>query len=195
MQVVQAYSSFSDSELADIFAEGDDKAFTEIYNRYFGILYVHAFKILGNEDEAKDILQELFSSLWVRRQDLRLTGNLSSYLYAAVRNKMFDLLAHKKVASKYTDSLRRLAGTSYLITDHRIRERELKILIEKEIAALPAKMRHIFELSRKEYYSHQEIAHKLNLSEQTVRTQVKNALRILRVKLGTFLFSILLLIN
>jgi RNA polymerase sigma-70 factor (ECF subfamily) len=104
-------------------------------------------------------------------------------------------LQHKKVENKYTDSLKAFMEAGYVITDHRIRERELSSQIEKEIAALPKKMRIIFELSRKSHYTHREIAHELNISEQTVRTQVKNALRILRVKLGALLSLIFFSVN
>lgn len=192
MRVIEPVISLSDSELLDSLSVGDEKAFTEIYNRYFGLLYVHAYKILGNEDEAKDLVQDLFSSMWTRRQSIDLTGSLSSYLYSSIRNKVFDILQHRKVESKYIDSLKVFDSKGYVITDHRIREKELNAQIEKEIAALPAKMRIIFEMSRKSYYTHREIAHELNLSEHTVKTQVKNALRILRVKLGTLLSLIFL---
>lgn len=185
--------SLSDSVLLDRLSGGDERAFTEVYNRYFGLLYVHAYKILGNEDEAKDTVQDLFSNLWTRRKTLTVTGSLSSYLYTAIRNKVFDVLQHRKVENKYADSLKAFMEDGYLIADHRIREQELSAQIEKEISALPAKMRAIFELSRKSHYTHREIALQLNLSEQTVKTQVNNALRILRVKLGT-LFSLLLLL-
>lgn len=176
--------SLSDPDLLERLSGGDEKAFTEIYNRYFGILYVHAYKILGNKDEAKDTVQDLFSNLWIRQESLCVTGSLSSYLYSAIRNKVFDILQHKKVENKYVDSLKAYIEKGYVITDHRIREQELSAQIEKEIAALPKKMRTIFELSRKNHYSHREIANELDISEQTVKTQINNALRILRIKLG-----------
>lgn len=188
MRAILPDVSLSDSELLELLAQGDKSAFTTIYNRYFELLYIHSFKILGNEDEAKDVLQDLFSSLWTRREQILLTGNLSAYLYTSVRNKIFDTLSHKKVVRRHSDSLKVFAEKGYVNTDHRIRERELTALIEKEVAALPPKMRHIFELSRKENYSHREIAQQLKVSEQTVRTQVKNALKVLRVKLGALFF-------
>ena len=187
MRVIEPVLSLSDAELLDNLTSGDVKAFTEIYHRYFGVLYVHAYKILGNDEEAKDAIQDVFSSLWTRRESITVSSSLSSYLYTSVRNKVFDIFQHRKVETKYTDSLRTFIDTGYVITDHRIREKELSAHIEKEIAALPAKMRLIFEMSRKSYNTHREIAQELNLSEQTVKTQVNNALRILRIKLGTLL--------
>jgi RNA polymerase sigma-70 factor (ECF subfamily) len=68
------------------------------------------------------------------------------------------------------------------------------LIIEKEIADLPAKMREVFELSRKTFLSHKEIAGQLDLSEKTVRNQVNNALKVLRVKLGIFVFLLVLLV-
>ncbi|MNY42390.1 RNA polymerase sigma factor [compost metagenome] len=65
-----------------------------------------------------------------------------------------------------------------------MREKQLKEIIEEEISALPARMQEIFRMSRFEQMSHKEIAEKLALSEQTVKDQVKKALRILRIKLG-----------
>jgi RNA polymerase sigma factor (sigma-70 family) len=98
------------------------------------------------------------------------------------------VIAHQQVESKYVSSLQRFLEEGYCVTDHQVRERQLAALIEKGISELPPKMREVFELSRKQAMSHKEIAEQLNLSEQTVRTQVKNALRILRLKLGMMLF-------
>lgn len=192
MRVIEPVLSLTDAELLENLPMGDDKAFTEIYNRYFGVLYVHAYKILGNDEEAKDAVQDVFSSLWTRRESITLSASLASYLYSSVRNKVFDILQHRKVEIKYTDSLRDFIEAGYVITDHQIREKELTAHIDKEIAALPPKMKLIFELSRKSYYTHREIAVELKLSEQTVKTQVKNALRILRLKLDTLLLLIFL---
>ena len=101
---------------------------------------------------------------------------------------ILDLIAHQQVESKYMSSLQDFMTQGVCITDHSIREKQLAALIEKGISDLPPKMKEVFELSRKHKLSHKEIAEKLNLSEQTVKKQVNNALKILRVKLGTMLF-------
>eukprot|EP01132_Coremiostelium_polycephalum_P019035 gene19035-22654_t len=149
--------------------------------------------MLRNQEEAKDMVQELFEMLWTKRENIFLTGSLSSYLYAALRNKILNLLAHEKVRRKYMDSLGQFMELEKYETDFYIRERELKRKIELEIAALPSKMAEIFILSRKEFLSHKEIASKLELSELTVKTQVKRAIKILRPKLGFIIGLISLL--
>src|SRR5690606_11596478 len=113
--------------------------------------------------------------------------HLSGYLYTAIRNRVIKVIAHKSVESAYYSSLQAAFQQGNAVSDHLIRERELSRLIEKEIDALPPKMRCVFTLSRKAYLSHREIAEKLDLSEATVKTQVNNALKILRAKFETLL--------
>jgi RNA polymerase sigma-70 factor (ECF subfamily) len=185
-----AYGSFSDSELLTLLREGDASAYTVIYNRYFEELYIHACQRLHDRDEAQDVIHELFAALWNKKETLEIKSSLAAYLYTSVRNRIMDVIAHQQVETKYVSSLQNFIETGYCITDHQVRERQLTALIEKGISELPPKMREVFELSRKHVMSHKEIAIQLNLSEQTVRKQVNNALKILRLKLGMMLFLV-----
>ena len=184
------YNVLADLELYALLKAGDKVAYTEIYNRYFSLLYLHALKRLRDEEAARDLIQDLFTTLWIKREVLTTRTNLSNYLYTAVRNGVFNFIAHQKVASRYINELPDKIEPSECITDHLARERQLTALIEKEIAELPEKMREIFLLSRVEGLSHKEIAERLGISELTVKTQVKNALRILRGKLGFIIYFI-----
>lgn len=182
------YTSMNDMELVDLLRSGNQHAFAEIYERYFGALYQHAFNRLGDKDEAKDLVQELFSYLWSKRSTLAPKTNFSNYLYTWVRNNVLNAIAHKQVEDKYRTVLAARIDTAESITDYRVRERQLAAIIEQEVQALPPKMREVFELSRKYNLSYKEIGEKLNLTEQSVRSHVKNALKILRIKLGIVLF-------
>ncbi|MCX2492177.1 RNA polymerase sigma-70 factor [Pedobacter sp. PF22-3] len=185
---MRIYGSYSDSELAYLLTQGDEQAFTEIYNRFYGLLFIHASKRLNDEEEAKDVLHHLFESLWVKRLQVAPDGNLSAYLYTAVRNRVLDVFAHQKVESKYVDSLQDYMDQDHVLTDYLVREKQMALLIEQEIDALPPKMREIFILSRKANKTHKEIALELGLSELTVKTQVKKALRILKSRLGVAIY-------
>lgn len=186
------YETISDNELAELLRSGDRAAFTEIYNRYKWLLHTHAYKWMQDREEAKDIIHELFAALWTKRESLSFPDNLSAYLYTAVRNRIFNVISHQKVASQYLNSLQAFIDEEQAAADHLVREKQMTLLIEKEIAALPAKMRAVFELSRKEQLSHKEIAEQLTISEQTVRKHVQHALKILRVKLGLVVFLFLI---
>lgn len=179
------YSNISDDNLILLLKESDHAAYTEIYNRYFYLLYVHAYKKLQDEGQAKDVLQDVFATLWFKRASDFQSNNLGGYLYTAVRNKIFDLFAHEQVKTKYIHSLDAYLKTHTSVpTDHLVREHELKAYIEKEIQALPPKMKQIFELSRKDHLSYKEIAEKLNTSENNISKQLNSALRVLKTKLG-----------
>lgn len=181
-------ASPSDTELIELLKSNDALAYTIIYNRYFDVLYLHAYQKLRDKEEAQDLLHELFAQLWNKRATIVINSSLSGYLYTAVKNKVLDVISHQEVESRYIKSLQGYVEQGYCITDHRIREKQLSVLIESSIASLPQKMREVFDLSRKEKHSHKEIAAMLNLSEQTVKKQINNALKILRTKLALMLF-------
>jgi RNA polymerase sigma-70 factor (family 1) len=193
IETMSAYNAYSDQELMTLLKEGDHVAYTEIYKRYFKLLFKHAFSRLKNEDESKDVVQELFTNLWYKHNLLKPDRNISNYLYTAVRNRIFDLISRKNLESKYIADLPASIDTAECITDYAVRESQLRQLINREIEALPPKMREVFQLSRNESLSHKEIAEKLDLTEQSVRSHIKNALKILRVKLGLFTWLICLL--
>jgi RNA polymerase sigma-70 factor (ECF subfamily) len=190
---MHAYQSFTDQTLLTLLKQGDKGAYTVIYDRYKNLLYNHAYKKLGDPEEVKDVLQELFTNLWNKRADIPVAMNLSGYLYAGIRNRVLNLLSHKEVENKYLSSIQRFTPQEDYSTDLAIREKEMADLIQKEIDQLPPKMREVFLLSRKENLSHQEIAGQLSISEQTVAKQVTNALRILRLRLGSLFILLLML--
>lgn len=185
-----AYNTLLDNELLNLIKFGDQDSFKELYKRYGGLLYVYALKLTDDKDDAEDIVQEVFISLLTKDQ-LEIKKTVSSYLYSAVRYKIFDVFAHKKIKSGYAESLQKFIDKGEYITDNYIREKELATLIEKEINLLPTKMRQIFESSRKGHLSQKQIAEKFNISEHTVKKQINNSIKILKIKLSKFIIFLL----
>jgi RNA polymerase sigma-70 factor (family 1) len=176
------YSNFSDEKLTVLLKQGDQTAFTEIYNRYWAEMYYHTFRMLKDEDTSKDVVQDVFSTLWLKSSELNVSTKLSGNLYISVRNKVLNLVAQNKVRSDYLSSV--AAFVSQTTNDASLYDdREILELVEAEIRNLPSRMREIFELSRKDNLSHKEIAERLNLSDQTVKKQVQNALKIIKNKM------------
>jgi len=189
------YSQLTDPELVILLNKGDRLAFGQIYDRYKYILHAHAINKLRDREEARDIIQEVFTYLWSKHDVIDISGNLSGYLYGAVRHAILNKIIRKQVQDKYLDSLKAFSTQDNVLTDHRIRENQLREHIEKEISMLPPKMREVFELSRKEHLSHREIAWRLEISEQTVSKQITNALKILKLKLGVLAYLALMLLR
>ncbi|MBE9601392.1 RNA polymerase sigma factor [Pedobacter sp. MC2016-24] len=177
-----AYNNLSDSELTILLKAGDVKAFDEIFERYSRVLYVYARNMIRDTDEAQDLVQDIFTSLWDHAAKLELRSSLSAYLYSAVRYKFLNLVSRRKVRSDYAEAFQALIDEGDYSTDHYINEKELIALIEKEVVKLPQKMREVFELSRNAGLSHREIALQLGITEKTVKNHVNHALKILRGK-------------
>jgi RNA polymerase sigma-70 factor (family 1) len=189
-----SYNTLSDSRLTELLKLDDPLAFAAIYDRYFGLLYIHAFNRVRNKEEAKDVVQELFAFLWANHNTIEFRTNLSNYLYTATRNRILNVISRKQLHERCRLKLPEQVVTPVL-TDHLARERQLTEIINKEIQALPAKMRVVFEMSRKYHMTYKEIAGQLDITEQSVRSHVKNALKVLRVKLGIIIFLIFILFN
>jgi len=187
------YSDFRDGELVTLLAKSDKLAYSEIFYRYNKLLYSHAYNKLREREDAKDIVSEVFYALWAKREQSLPTHNLVGYLFIAIRYKIADFLSRQVLKHRYVESLQNFINEPQEVyTDHLVREKQLKEIIEEEISALPPRMQEIFRMSRFEQMSHKEIAEKLSLSEQTVKDQVKKALRILRIKLGLITYLVLL---
>ncbi len=179
-------ADFTDEELLKEVQAGNRRAFELIYNRYKGVLYIHAYKMLRDEDEAKDVVQELFTKLYSKAGIIFVRTTLSAYLYASVRNRILDIIAHKRIKTDYLVSLEDFVRQGAYTTDQLVREKELAFQIEKEVSLLPEKMRQIFEMSRNANLSHKEIAAKLDISDKTVKKQISNAIKLIKVKLHLY---------
>jgi RNA polymerase sigma-70 factor (family 1) len=192
--MMDSYTAYTDIELVGLLKQDDRQAFTEIYNRYKGILFIHAYKRLKDQLEAEDAVHDLFARLWLNREQLSLhTGNFSGYLYATIRNHVLTTISRKGYADKYLTGHRQALSLQNAETDYKVRESQLKEIIEKHVALLPKKMRLVFELSRNSQLSHKEIAAQLGISEKTVKSQINSALNILRSKIGLAAFVWLLI--
>src|SRR6478752_4027010 len=99
---MDSYKEFSDSDLVALLKEGRQSAFAELYNRYKATLLLHAVRMLKDDEEARDLVQELFAVLWAKRDQLVINRGFDSYMYGALKNRILNLIAHKKVIEKYT---------------------------------------------------------------------------------------------
>lgn len=186
------YHKLSDAELAGLLKSGDSAAFTEIYDRYWALLFRHARRMLKDDEEAGDVVQDIFTVLWNKISEISFTTSLSSYLYSSVRNRTIDLLNRGKTREKFIQSLGTfLEQETYDLQEDLIVD-ELARRIEEGITKLPPKMREVFELSRKANLSHKQIASQLDISDTTVKKQISRAIKILRMRMDLFLIATIL---
>jgi RNA polymerase sigma-70 factor (family 1) len=183
---MSSFQVYSDQQLVALLKAGDELAFNEIYSRYSLRLYYQANQMLRDQEAAKDLVQELFITLWGSAVQLKPDINLAGYLYVAVRNRVFKLIEKGKVRNDYLSAIAKYATEISTQTMDELNEKELQLILQREIDLLPPRMREIFEMSRQQNLSHSEIALQLGISDKTVKKQINKVLKILRLKLGCY---------
>jgi len=186
------YGTYTDQELMASLKQGDKSAFTEVYNRHKGELFLFAMKLVKDEDLAADLVQDVLISFWDRREVAAVKSTIAAYLFKALRYRFFDWVDQQKVRADYAASFQQFIDAGEWVTDNQVAEKELMTFVEAQIERLPEKMRAVFIMSYKENLSYQEIGERLNISEKTAHNQANNALKILKLKLGMQLLLLFL---
>jgi len=170
---------------------GDIKTFEWIFKTYYCSLCFYAERIVGEKAAAEDTVSDFFLKLWENREIIIITTSLQSYLYKGVHNNCLKYLEHLKVLRKYREHAQYMIDNYALFqlqTEHQplslLISHEAVTEIENAIDSLPAQCKEVFLLARMEGLSYQEIAEKLDISVNTVRTQITRAMTKLRNSLG-----------
>lgn len=165
---------------------GKEYAFDFFFNYYYSGLCVYADKIFNfQEDEARDIVQDVFVKFWNDKEKLAIQYSIRSYLFVSVKNKCLDLLRKRNSFAKIQE-ISTKHDTAVESYDHFVLS-ELESLFISSLEKLPERCREIFELSRMQGLKNREIAAQLNLSEKTVENQMTKALHILKEELKDYL--------
>jgi len=173
------YDKLSDIELTALLKEGDDAAFTEIYNRYWEKMASYAIRLTKSSDEGADIIQEMFVSLWNRRESLEVKGTLISYLIKGTRNLSLKYIEKNLTKHRFLERLSVVSQDLSSEIEENLSAKELQQYVDGAVAKLPGKMKEIYLLSRDEQLSHREISQRLGIAEGTVKKQISNALKII----------------
>jgi RNA polymerase sigma-70 factor (ECF subfamily) len=137
-------------------------------------------------DEAEDVVQKMFCTLWDKRTELDVQVSLKSYLYRSVHNTCLNRLKHERVRDAHKADFTYRHGGAHNSADERMAYDELTAAVERAVAQLPKQCRTVFELSRSETLTYPEIAERLKISRNTVENHICKALRLLREKLKEF---------
>ncbi|NII81358.1 MULTISPECIES: RNA polymerase sigma factor [unclassified Pedobacter] len=168
---------FSDAELTELLREGDRGAFTVIYNNYWKLLFQTAYRILNNTIAAEDIVQDIFVSLWNRKNEAVIL-NLKAYLQQATRFAVYEAIRQRKHDSNFYNRLALI--TADIITDNPLLFKEQQELLSEIINALPEDCKESFRLSREEGMTYKQIAAVLGISEKTVEKRITKSLKHIR---------------
>jgi len=176
--------------------EGDVNAFEMFFKTYYQPLCNYAYSFIQDRDEAEEIVQSAFLSVWEKRETLDIKTSLKSYLYTMVRNTSLNVIKHEKIKQKYVGEALAVEARSHEGVSQKVLSSELEEKIERAMDVLPEQCRLIFKMSRFEELKYGEIAEQLQISVKTVENQMGKALKIMRDQLKDYLpILILFLMN
>lgn len=168
----------------------DSGALRAIFDAYYAMVRHTIDRLVADASLADDLAQEVFIRLWQKRVEIQIEGSLGGYLRRMAINEALAHLRRKQLLV-FEERPEQQALASFERTDAALLQGELQQAIEQAINALPAACRAVFQLSRQESMTYQEIATQMNISIKTVENQMSKALKILRSRLADY-FSWLL---
>lgn len=168
----------------------DRSSFENLFREYFTPLMTFARKILGDEEDAREVVHQVFINLWEKREEIDSGRSLRSYLFTSVHNRSLNVIRERR---KFTGGeVPEVAGKWDVSSQ--IESMELEEKVGEALAALPGRCREVFELSRFDGLKYSEIAERMGISVKTVENQMTKALKHLREKLIHYLTLIVWLL-
>jgi RNA polymerase sigma-70 factor (family 1) len=179
--------TYTDDSLLKLLLEDNMSAFEAIYHRYWPRLYAMGYKRLKEKESAEELVQDLFSSLWINRHSVAIQS-LSSYLFSGMKYKVINYMRHEIVKQNY--AVREMTVNAGIdnSTEEKVLLHDLQLAFDREVSKLPAACQTVFKLSRQHNLSMKQVAGQLGLSEKTVENQLGKAFKLLRANLKHFTF-------
>ena len=188
-----ANNQISDTELFHRIQKGDEKAFTIAYELYNKLIYVLSYRYLMDEARAKDVVQYVFVKLWEYRAELNIGISLKNFLFTMAKNYILNLIRNENTAlEKQYEIAQQVLGYEDDLVE-KLERREQMSLFYQALAKLPEQKKRICVMKIREEMSNKEIAERLNVSINTVKTHYAEALKLLRRELLKLLMIIIIL--
>lgn len=180
------------SEQSKLIKLGDYNAFEAFFREYYKSMVFTSMRIVGSKDIAEEVVQDTFTKLWEKHDEIDITSSLKSYMYGAVRNNSLRVLRDNALHTKKINDFDWNSEDSGNQLQERFEE-EIYTILECTLISLPSKTRQIFEMNRNEGKKYREIALELGISEKTVEVHISAALKLLRTNLSEFLSLLIFL--
>jgi RNA polymerase sigma-70 factor (ECF subfamily) len=176
-----------DYQLFLLVKQNDKAAFDNIFKKYYIQLCRFAYRFLFSQQLAEEIVQDVFVRLWQQKDQINISNSLLAYLYTSVRNQSLNEIKKNRIHSYHiAESYKNQSLTDEINQENNDSE-HLKKALDEACRSLPPKCREVFELSRKDGLTYEEIAEYLAISKKTVENQMGIAFHKLRQKLKPLL--------
>jgi RNA polymerase sigma-70 factor (family 1) len=184
--IIKILKEHTDSELITRWTNGDKHAFELLYKKHSVQLLQIALIKSGNRENAEELVQETFISLFQQKGKIEASTSIPAYLYVILKHKLINFYRKELVRQKYADYITARNESVSLSPHFHLETKELEEKLKSEIEKLPPQCRMVFKLSREGGLSDKEIAAEMNISVNTVEQHKRKALRDLRTSLSQF---------
>jgi RNA polymerase sigma-70 factor (ECF subfamily) len=171
----------NEEELLTRIARGDQRAFTEIFNFYHRYVYNYGRKLTKSEDQASEIVQDVFLKIWLSREKLNEVKNFGAYLNRVVRNHSLNVIRKLAQDARSATQLKINNPESENATDKTLDYNESNRILSRAIENLSPQQRTAYTLCHIEGLKYDEAAKKMNVSSRTVQAHMHQALKHIRV--------------
>jgi len=170
--------------LFDQVKNGNQCAFTKLFDLYWQSMFTAAKAIVMDESVAKDIVQDIWLNLWQKRKKLDIE-NFEGYIFKSVNYGCFKFLRDNKFNTAQSKAIASLQFTVASEVENKHNLEDTQLVIETALTALPPRCQQIFRLSRFQAVSNDEIAVQLGISKRSVENQMSIALKFIKQNLLT----------
>lgn len=188
------YGTLDDQGLFRLLQQNDRIAFTELYNRYSSVLYMFILFYVKEEELTRDTLQCIFMTLWEHRHKISIKTSVKNYLYTSAKNRVLNIYRSRKLRLSYHVMMHKEPRQPIMTPEELYERDELNRLLQLAIDDLRhEKKRQIIDL-RRQGLSNKEVADKLNIPENTVRTYYLQSVKALRDNMKNLFFILLIIL-
>ena len=166
--------------------EGNKASYRVLYQKYAPRLFAFSRRYFISDEDAEEIVQEVFLRIWEKKENIDENQSFSSYVIQAAKHRIFNNFRKKVNEQAYLDFIMFGGSVPSSFTEHEVEYRELFEKAENAIKSMPPKRQEIFRLSREQGLKNKEISEKLNISIKTVENQMGQALKYLRDQLSDY---------
>ncbi|MDR1379980.1 MAG: RNA polymerase sigma-70 factor [Tannerella sp.] len=170
-----------------VYVDSIRKNFDRIYVIYFPRLQRFAREYVISDEEAENIVQDVFVMLWEKRNALNVQISLTAYLFSLVKNKCIDCLRHEVIVNDYKKELAVKLQALEELNHAFSSDEDIERILRDAVGKLPERCREIFIKSRIEGKTLHDIATEMNISANTVKNQLSIALKKLKIELKEYL--------
>jgi len=180
--------ALSDKEIWEKIKTSDTKSFELLFNRYHDQLCLYSYGLVADEDATEEIVNDVFLKIWTKRNQIHINIGIKPYLFRCVFNACVDYINQNHVITKRLNmdidqQINKLVDSNEEYIFNSLQSKEVEKDVLSAIEQLPNQCKIIFCLSRFELLTYAEISERLNISVNTVKTQISRALYSLRKQL------------